>query len=185
MKNTVYILLLITFFSSCTALKRVKKETETVTTSEKETVQKFDSLVSIEKNRAINDKYIFKVPKSKSNDKASDSILDARLDEILDKINFQKRSGSNSYKMSYNPKKREIVTDVEVGATEDKTKNTNTEVTEISKETSFFKSISNKTGIPVSWIIIGLVFLLRGQLFWVLKKLFPALETLKIIKFFK
>lgn len=185
MKNITYILLITILFSSCTALKSVKKETETVTSSEKETVQKYDSLVSIKQSRAINDKYIFKVPKSKSNNKSTDSILDARLDEILDKINFQKRSGSNSYKMSYNPKKREIVTDVEVGATEDKTKSTNKEVTETSKETQFLKSISTKTGIPVKWIIALLVFLLRNQIFWLLKKLFPALETLKLIKYFK
>ena len=187
MRNIIYIPLLITFLfsGSCKVLKKQKKETEIVTSSEKETVQKYDGLVSIKQSRAINDKYIFKVPKIKSENKQTDSILDLQLTEILDKINFQKSSGSNSYKMSYNSKKREIVTDIEVGATEDKIKSTDKQSAIINKETNSFKSKSKKTGIPILWIIVLIVFLLRTEIFWLLKKLFPVLKTLKLIKFFK
>ncbi|MDB4157968.1 hypothetical protein N9609_00605 [bacterium] len=178
-------ILLIFFLSSCTALKSVKKETETLSISEKETVQKTDSIVSIKQNRAIKDNFVFKVPKSSSTDKSTDSILDARLDEILEKLNFQKTSGSNSYKMSYNTEKREIEGSVEVGGTEDKTQITNAERLQTSSESDFLSSTSKKTGIPTMWIIGIIVFLLRSQLFWLLKKLFPVLETLKIVKYFK
>ena len=178
-------ILLILFLSSCTALKSVKKETETLSISEKETVQKTDSIVSIKQNRAIKDNFVFKVPKSSSSDKSTDSIIDARLDEILEKLNFQKSSGSNSYKMSYNPDKREIEGSVEVGATEDKTQSTNASSSQKSSESNFLSSVSKKTGIPTIWILGIIVFLLRSQIFWLLKKLFPLLETLTIVKYFK
>ena len=187
MRNIIYIPLLITFLfsSSCRALKNQKKETEIVTSSENEKVEKLESLIIVKENMAINDKYIFKVPRNKSNNKTTDSILDARLDEILNKVNFQKSSGSNNYKMSYNSKKREIVTDIEVGATEDKIKSTDKQSAIINKENNSFKSKSKKTGIPILWIIGLIVFLLRTEIFWLLKKLFPVLKTLKLIKFFK
>ena len=163
----------------------MKKETEKLSISEKETVQKTDSIVSIKQNRAIKDNFVFKVPKSSSSDKSTDSIIDARLDEILEKLNFQKSSGSNSYKMSYNPDKREIEGSVEVGATADKTQSTHASNLQTSTDSDFLSSTSKKTGIPTIWILAIIVFLFRSQLFWLLKKLFPVLETLKIVKYFK
>lgn len=172
-------------FSSCTAFKKViqKKEHLSKTTEKSNSV--VDSIISVWKNREIEDQFTFKIPRSNTANKTKDSILDARLDEILAKVNFKKRSGSNSYRMQYNPKKRELETNVTVGATKDSISNVTKSATKTAKETNIISNYIKKTGIPMWYIYIGLAFVFRKQIYWVFNKFFPVLKTFKIIQFFK
>jgi len=185
MNKLIYILILLISFSSCTAFKKVVKEKEHISTTSIQSKSVVDSIVSVWNNRGIEDQFIFKIPRSNTSDKTKDSILDARLDEILAKINFKKRSGSNSYKMRYNPKKREIETNVSVGATKDSISKVAKLDDKVIQETDSIKSYIKKTGIPILYIYIGLAFVFRKQIYWALNKMFPVLKTFKIIKFFK
>jgi len=177
MKKLLYITVII-LFGSCTALKSVKKQKTSTSTSVRSEVARYDSIVKVERNKAIFDKMVFTIPKSNTANKQNDSILDARLDEILATINFQKKSGSNGYKIKYNPKRREIETNITVGATEDKNRQINTEKEDSITETSTINSFVKKTGIPLMWLISGVVFLLRKEIYWLIKK---GLSLLKII----
>lgn len=185
MKQVIYILIILILFSSCTAFKKVIKEKEHISQSSEKSKSVVDSIVSVWNNRGIDDQFTFKIPRSNTADKTKDSILDARLDEILAKINFKKRSGSNSYKMRYNAKKREIETNVTVGATKDSISNVTKSDDKVTKETNSIKSYIKKTGIPMKYLVILLVWAFRKQIYWVLGKAFPVLKTFKIIKFFK
>lgn len=185
MKQISYILIILISLSSCTALKTVFQKKEHITTRATSSKAVVDSIVSVWKNREIEDQFTFKIPRSNTSNKTKDSILDARLDEILAKINFKKRSGSNSYRMRYNPNKRELETNVTVGATKDSISNVTKSDTKTAKETNIISNYIKKTGIPMWYIYIGLAFVFRKQIYWVLNKLFPVLKTLKIIQFFK
>ena len=185
MKQIIYILIILISFSSCTAFKKVIKEKEHISKTSEKSKSVVDSIVSVWNNRGIDDQFTFKVPRSNTADKTKDSILDARLDEILAKINFKKRSGSNSYKMRYNPKKREIETNVTVGATKDSINKVTKSDDKVTEKTTSIKSYIKKTGIPMLYIYICLAFVFRKQIYWSLGKAFPVLKTFKIIKFFK
>jgi hypothetical protein len=185
MKQIIYILIILISFSSCTAFKKVIKEKEHISKTSEKSKSVVDSIVSVWNNRGIDDQFTFKIPRSNTADKTKDSILDARLDEILAKINFKKRSGSNSYRMRYNPKKREIETNVIVGATKDSISNVTKSDDKVVKETTSIKSYIKKTGIPMLYIYIGLAFVFRKQIYWLLGIAFPALKANKFLKFFK
>jgi len=185
MKKLIYILLLLFSLSSCTVWNKIIKKKEDISKTTQTTKSVTDSIVSVFKNRAINDQFSFRVPKFQSKDKHQDSVLENRLNEILKSINYNKRSGKNSYRVKYNPKKRAIETDVTIGETQDKTNSTNKEV---EKDSTDFKSVSTfikKKGIPMWTIIIGIILIFRKQIYWLIKKFFPVVEGFKIVQFFK
>lgn len=164
--------------SSCTALKNVVQEKEHISKNTKNSQSVVDSIVSVFKNREIADQFSFKIPRSNTNNKSKDSILDARLDEILAKINFKKRSGFNSYKMRYNPKEREIQTNITVGATKDSINNVTKSATEVTKESSSIATYIKKTGIPTKWLLIAGLIYFRKDIFWLIQKIIKLIKPL-------
>lgn len=178
----IFSILLATMIFSCGSIKKTEKET--IKTSEKITATTNDSIVLKEINRAIDDLIKIKVSSSNTNDKVFDSLVNAKVDEILEKINLQKKSGSNQYQISYNKIKREIEASMKVGETQSTTSDIKkTEKTE-TKDSEYISTYIKKVrGIPFYWFIIAFIVIFRKQIFGLICLFFPILKYNKFFSF--
>lgn len=168
----IFLIVLILTLTGCFGSKKVTEKTITTKQTEKIEIKK-DSSKIVNTNKAIKDKVITSVP-------SVTPEIDALVDEVLSKLNTSKSSGSNSYNQKYNKDTREIVTDIEIGETQDVAINTNMETAiEKSFEQKIDEYIFKKIKV-MPWYIYGLlIFLFRNQLIGLLSFFFPGIKAIK------
>ena len=174
MKLRLLLSLLLLFLTSCGAFKTVKNEKESSRLVENRTSTR-DSSNYVEKNKEISDKITIPVSQS------DDYELNKRIDEILLKLNSQKKSGGNSYKVEYDPELKQLLLELKIAQTKD-------EKTVVNSTESFERSIENliqkywsKVRIPTWWIILAVIIIFRKQIFGIISFFVPGLSQIKNI----
>lgn len=119
----LFCLLLLTIFS-CTTAKNVTTKNEVKTTK--------DSIVYLEKSKAITDSLIIELSEIKTSKNECDSIVNEELKKFLKLLNVQKTSGNNTVGFSYDDVKQLLIAYAKVGETtnkKEKIKETTTDTT--------------------------------------------------------
>jgi len=157
MVKFTYIFILIFCLSSCLGTKKTtEKKFQSIST---EKVSKsIDSTNNTTVNKQISDKITVEVP-------VSDPIVDAKIDEILRKLNVEKSSGDNKYKIYYDKKLRELRAEFIVGETRNKETKTSNEVV---SEKAFEQTVTENTKKVIK-IIPWYLWLV---LIWLTRKIF-------------
>ena len=157
MVKYIYILILFIFIQSCLGSKKTtEKKYKSIST---ENVLKSNDTTSKEiVSKSIKDEIIVEVP-------VSDPMTNAKIDEILRKLNTQKKSGNNNYKLYYDSKLRELRAELYVGETRDKVLETNNKVV---NEKTFEQEISENSK-KIIRIIPWYIWL---AIIWLTRKIF-------------
>lgn len=172
MKKFIFIAFL--FLTSCLGTKSVSEKTADTKSVEKTKI-KNDSVSSETVNKGINDQIIVEVP-------VSDPAIDAKINEVLRKLNTQKSSGDNSYKLYFDEELRQIRAEFEVAETRNKEVATNSQA---STEKTFEQTITENTKKVIrmipwwGWVIIA--FLLRKQIIGIIAIFIPQVKGIKTI----
>lgn len=173
MRLKIFSLMFLAFvLTSCGAFKTIKEDKQKSSVVENKTTTR-DSSNVVERNRPINDQVLIPISQS------DDPEVNKKLDEVLSKLNQEKSSGQNGYKIVYDPELKNLLLEMKVAQTEDKFVSTN-------KEVNFEKSIENiiekytkKIRIPTWWIIVGLVVIFRKTIFKIILFFVPGLVQIK------
>ncbi|CAL2105482.1 conserved hypothetical protein [Tenacibaculum sp. 190524A02b] len=176
MRIVIYSLILFICIS-CLGSKKVVENT-TSKTLEKKTAKKEVSNTLTKKSEAIDDHITVAVPKVTSNDSDFNSKCTKELDQLLKKLNTQKSSGNNNYKLYYDLEKRLIELKVQIAETQSQSVSTlvdnqkESAYSEVSSE-YIFKKLKV---IPwYLWIVIYFFFL-DSKITSILSNLFPRLK---------
>jgi len=153
--------------------------TKKITESDTKTTEKVDisdvKTEKVEKSGAIRDDLTINVPESTSPEVTRELI------DLMRRMNTSKSSGNNNYQFYYDEELRALKLRVQIAETQ------NREIDKI-KETVIEKTFEESLNeyikkIVVPWWAYGVIlFLLRKEVFWLLKTLFPPLRTLSLFR---
>jgi hypothetical protein len=104
--------------ASCKSKQPLKEITETKETN-------FESIFlskKLERNLAIIDSLKIKIGAVKTEKKECDSVCQIAIDRLLSQLNTSKKSGNNSYDMSYNEKDKSLNFNSKIGETKNSSK---------------------------------------------------------------
>jgi len=182
MKKSIYILFIF-LLSSCLGSKKIVEKSNVKKSTQK--IEQFNDSIKIELvNQKILDKSEIPVFRSETNNREIDSIVNKMVTQTLSRINFQKTSGNNSYKIEYDKIADIIRTEIEVGETKntkEKTSNSKTSEKEDSQVISSY--IKKVKGIPIIYIIIVLIIVFRKPILSFLAIIYPPLRFTKIFEY--
>ena len=178
MRKLIYLIVLI-LFTGCLGSKSISNK-ESVLKQSEITVKQSDSVSHSNTNQEIKDIVTIEVP-------VSDPEMDKKIDDILSKLNTQKRSGSNNYKLSYDRIKRELVAELSIGETTTKETVTNkSELTEKSLEERTDEYIKKKIVALPWWLYLAVFIFFLPKIIRFASNFIPGIATMKIFSgFFK
>ena len=177
--------------AACGLGRKVDRTTTTETTTTTEKVSENDSISKTETkvtvSEAINDQIRKQVPESDTGNSELDSIVNKKMDQLLKQLNTQKRSGSNSYSFRFDEKTREIITEFQVGRTQDSIRIAELEQrileTESIEYTEIFKTEVKKVIRTLPWWIWAIaIWFFRKQILTTLAVFFPQLRVFTLYK---
>lgn len=153
--------------------KTAEKTSDTKTTEFQSVVN--DSIQKETINQGIDDTVTVEVP-------VSDPMLDAKIDEILSKLNTSKKSGSNSYKVKYDPDTNTLTQEATIGETKDSEIISNKENT---TEKSFEQTVTENTKKVIKmipwWGWAILVWIMRKHIINIIAIFIPGVREIKTI----
>lgn len=169
-------LLILFLFTSCLGSKKVSEKETSIKQFEKSEIVS-DSVNITTVNQAIDDQVITSVADS------GDAEMNFRIDEILRKLNTQKSSGSNSYKLYYDDKLRELRAEFSVGETKDvEVATVKEETVEKSIEETYIENTKKVLKIIPFWIWLIVAFIFRKQIIGFIGMFYPPILGIKTIK---
>lgn len=173
LKNGSIVLLLL-LFMNCLGVKKASEKTSEKTTTEK-TETKSDSSKTVETSKKIDDVITVQVP-------VKDPFIDAKIDEILSKLNTTKTSGSNSYNLSYDKIKRELIAELQIGETQNVKETASNSLISQKTDEERITELSKKVVHMIPWWMwIIIVVLMRKQIISIIAIFIPGVKQIHTI----
>jgi hypothetical protein len=172
--KTCILIFIILLFSGCMATKKThdaETTTTTATTNDVKETEKTTATIS----EPIKDNIVINVPES------DNAEVMKMFNEVMRQMNSSKTSGSNSYNSRYDEANKKWIIDFMVAQSKIQEVAT-TNDTATTSDISFDKQVNDYIKkIVVPWWAYGIVlFLLRKEIFWLMKMLFPPLRTMSL-----
>jgi len=172
--KTCILIFVILLMSSCMATKKTHdSETTTTTATTNDSKETENTTATI--SEPIEDKIVINVPES------DNAEVMRMFNEVMRQMNSSKTSGSNSYNSKYDEANKKWIIDFMVAQSKiQETAKTNDTAT--TSDITFDKQVDDYIKkIVIPWWAYGIVlFLIRKEVFWILKMLFPPLRAINL-----